>query len=214
MKQTEMRALILKISKRSYDEKLFAGTSGNLSIYDPDSKIIAITPSGIDYQTMKTEDISLITVDGDILEGPHKPSSEWRMHAAIYRDRADVRAVIHTHSPYATAFSVIREGIPAILEEMIPHIGGDVPVSEFAPAGTEALGTEALKALCRRRSCLLANHGVLAVGVDIDQAYKSAVYTEDAAKIYAIARNSGAIRVLPAETQNNIRRKYNMTEEL
>jgi ribulose-5-phosphate 4-epimerase/fuculose-1-phosphate aldolase len=213
MKQIEMKTMVLAISKQSFAEGLFAGTSGNLSMFDPNEKTMAITPSGIDYQTMRTEDIVLLSLDGTIIEGARKPSSEWRMHAAIYRNRTDIHAVIHTHSPYATAFSVIHGNIPAILEEMIPSVGGDVPVSEFAPAGTEDLGLEALKVLQRRNSCLLANHGVLAVGEDIHRAHKSAIYTEDAAKICAIARGQGEIRVLPAEAQNSIRRKYNIAEE-
>jgi L-fuculose-phosphate aldolase/L-ribulose-5-phosphate 4-epimerase len=208
-----MKATVLDAARRSFEEKLFAGTSGNLSIYDPDSGTMAITPSGIDYPTMLEEDIALLRPDGTILEGRCAPSSEWRMHAAIYRNRADIRAVIHTHSPYATAFSVIRESIPAILEEMLLHIGGEIFVSEFAATGTEELGLEALKVLRRRRCCLLANHGVLAVGEDIRRAYGSAIYAEDAAKVCAIARGQGSIRILPQEAQDRIRRSYDIAEE-
>jgi L-ribulose-5-phosphate 4-epimerase len=213
MKRIKIKEAVLEAAKRAFEEKLFAGTSGNLSVCDRTDETMAITPSGVDYRTMKLEEISLLTLDGAIVESICKPSSEWRMHAAIYRNLADVCAVIHTHSPYATAFAAIREGIPAILEEMIPYIGGDVLVSEFAPAGTEDLGVEALKVLRRRNACLLANHGALAVGRDIGRAYNAAIYLEDAAKVCAIARSFGEVKVLSAEAQNNIRRKYGLAEE-
>lgn len=213
MKMLESKQAVLEISKQSYKEKLFAGTSGNLSIYDPVSKLMAITPSGINYPTMQIEDILVTTLDGEIVEGKCKPSSEWKMHAEIYRNRTDINAVIHTHSPYATAFAVVNKGVPAILVEMIPFIGGDIPVAEFALAGTAELGLAALKVLHNRNSCLLSNHGVLAIGKDLYKAHKCAVYTEDSAMICTFAQGLGEIKTVPRDAQNVIRRKYGLPLE-
>ena len=101
--------------------------------------------------------------------------------------------MVHTHSPYATAFAVNNKGIPTILIEMVPFLGGDVPLAAFALPGTEGVGTEAVKVLKERTGCLLANHGVLAVGKDLEQAHLRAVYIEDAARICSIAMSNGPI---------------------
>jgi L-ribulose-5-phosphate 4-epimerase len=213
MEISEMKQTVLEISKRCFEDKLFAGTSGNLSVYNPAIKLMAITPSSISYPKMQIEDILIATLDGEIVEGTLKLSSEWRMHAAIYRSRTDVNAIIHTHSPYATGFAVVNKAIPAILIEMIPYIGGDIPVAKFELAGTAELGLSALKVLHNRRSCLLANHGVLAVGVNLEKAYSCAIYTEDAAKICAYAQTVGEIKVIPMDLQNEMRRKFGLQEE-
>lgn len=184
---------VLAWTKQSFSEKLFAGTSGNLSSYDPKDHTIVITPSSIAYETMTAADIMVIDLDGNILEGKHRPSSEWRMHAAIYRNMPDVKAIVHTHSPYATSFAVNHEKIPVILIEMVPALNGDIPVAKFALPGTDAVGTEALKVLTNRNACLMANHGVLAIGEDLSQAHVRAVYVEDAARIYHMAKLNGRV---------------------
>ena len=188
-----MKEAVCAWSRQSYAEHLFAGTSGNLSVYDPEQDVMVITPSSIPYETMTEADIMVLRLDGTVLEGPHKPSSEWRMHAALYREKPEVGAVVHTHSPYATAFAVNNAGIPTILIEMVPFLGVDVPLAPFALPGTEAVGTGAVAVLKERYGCLLANHGVLAIGKDLEQAHLRAVYIEDAARICSIAMGHGPI---------------------
>lgn len=195
----ETKKILLKMTHRSYEKALFAGTSGNLSIYDREKEIMIITPSSIPYETMEEEDLVLMKLSGEIIEGRYKPSSEWRMHAAVYKERADVGAVVHTHSPYATSFAVNREPIPVILIEMVPFLGGDVMVADFALPGTEDVGREALKVLSGRNACLMSNHGVLAVGETLEQAHIRAIYVEDAAKIYSLARSNGDVKEVPGE---------------
>ncbi|MEG2350229.1 MAG: class II aldolase/adducin family protein, partial [Hungatella sp.] len=182
----ERRRELMEMTYRSYKEGLFAGTSGNLSIYDRETETMLITPSSVSYETMNEADMVLMKLDGEIIEGIHKPSSEWRMHAVAYREKEEVCAVIHTHSPYATSFAVNGEGIPVILVEMVPFLGGDVRVADFALPGTDAVGEAAMKALAERNACLMANHGVLAVGHTLEQAHIRAIYVEDAAKIYSL----------------------------
>lgn len=195
----DRREGLLRMSRSSYEQELFAGTSGNLSIYDREEGLMLITPSSIPYETMRAKDMVLMTLDGEIIEGKNRPSSEWRMHAVIYRERADVSAVIHTHSPYATSFAVNQREIPVILIEMVPFLGGSVPVAEFALPGTASVGEEAVKVLREREACLMSNHGVLAVGTTIEQAHIRAVYVEDAAKIYSLALSNGETHEVPDE---------------
>lgn len=195
----EAKQKLIDIARLSYQKALFAGTSGNLSMYDQESGVMAITPSSIAYEILEAEDIVLMSLDGDIIEGTHKPSTEWRMHAAIYKNRPEIKAVIHTHSPYATSFAVNNEIIPIILVEMIPFIGGEIPLAQFALPGTEEMGLEALKVLGDSQACLLANHGVLAIGENLDQAHTRAIYVEDAAKIYSLARSNGEVKLVPEQ---------------
>lgn len=198
----ELRQKLLEMARRSYHEALFAGTSGNLSCCDRNAGEMYITPSSIPYETMAAGDIVRMTLDGEILDGEKKPSSEWRMHAEIYRRKLEVSAVIHTHSPYATSFAVNHQKLPVILIEMVPFLGGDVEVADFAIPGTVEVGIEAAKKLEGRYACLMANHGVLAVGRDLEQAHIRAVYVEDAAKIYSLALSNGAVKVIDSKHVN------------
>lgn len=192
----KIREELLEMSKRCYREALFAGTSGNLSYFDREAGEMYITPGSVPYETMTADELVRMTLDGEVLEGERKPSSEWRMHAEIYRQKPEVSAVIHTHSPYATSFAVNNRKLPVILIEMVPFLGGDIEVADFAIPGTVEVGTEAVKKLQDRYACLMANHGVLAVGASLEQAHTRAVYTEDAAKIYSLALNNGDVKVI------------------
>lgn len=199
MTRQEMREAVCACAKQSYAEKLFAGTSGNLSVFDAASGLMCITPTSVAYETITPEDMVLMQLDGTVEEGKYRPSSEWRMHAAVYAAKPEVGAVIHTHSPYATAFAVNHKNIPTILIEMVPFLGGDVPLAKFAMPGTAAVGEEAVKVLTDRTGCLLANHGVLTVGRDLEQAHLRAVYVEDAARICSLAMNNGPIHTISEE---------------
>lgn len=196
---TQRKAELLNYTKQSYNEALFAGTSGNLSTYNHNDGVMLITPSSVAYDTMTIDDIMALKLDGAILEGHHRPSSEWRMHAEIYKKMPSVGSIVHTHSPYATSFAVSNETIPVILIEMIPFLGGDIQVANFALPGTAEVGLEAIKKLKDRNSCLLANHGAVAIGANLSQAHIRAVYVEDAAKIYSLAKSNGNVVVIDDE---------------
>lgn len=187
----KIKEQVVAFSKRAFDQKLFAGTSGNLSVYCRERDEIYITPSGIRYETMCTTDVMVIRPDGSVLQGPHKPSSEWRLHAVVYAAYPELGALVHTHSPFATAYAVNHAPIPASLIEMFFFLGGEVACAPFAEPGTAAVGEYAVPLLKGKGGCLLANHGVLAVGADMEQAYIRAEYIEDAAKIYSIAKTIG-----------------------
>ena len=186
-----LRRQIVEKSLQAYRAGLFAGTSGNMSAYCRAENIMYITPTSVRYETLRPEDVVAMRLDGTILGGEKQPSSEWRMHAAVYRAFPDTGAVFHTHSPHATAFAVVHRLIPATLIEMHFFLGGDVPCAKYARPGTDAVGENAAAVLAGKGGCLLENHGVLAVGRDLDEAYLRAEYIEDAAKIYILANTLG-----------------------
>ena len=206
---TELRQEIVDRSLQAFHEGLFSGTSGNMSCYLREEDLMLITPTSVRYDVMRAEDIVALRLDGTVVEGHLKPSSEWRMHTAVYENCPDVNAVFHTHSPYATAFAVNHQTIPAVLIEALVFLGGCAGLwkvfqrgtspfwnlflrrADYATPGTKEVGLNALPALEGRKGCTLANHGVLAVGGDLAQAYLNAEYIEDVARIYAIAHSVG-----------------------
>ncbi|MDU1583357.1 MAG: class II aldolase/adducin family protein [Peptoniphilus harei] len=177
------------------DKNLVAGTSGNLSLRGQADEIY-ITPSGMDYLEITEDDIVKINFMGEILEGDKKPSSEWMMHVEIYKNYPKYNAIVHTHSPIATAFAVSRKKIPLILIEMKPFLGGEIEVAPFKPSGSLELAKSLIPYLKKSNSCLLANHGVVSCGKDIESAFLSAEYVEDAAKIYYYSLNIGDPKII------------------
>lgn len=186
-----LRQQIVSTAQRAYRTGLMAGTSGNLSIFDPSYDCMAITPSGMDYAVMSPEDIVLLQLDGTVLDGCHKPSSEWKMHAELYRNLPNVQAVVHTHSPNATAYAVLRHEIPCVLVEMQLFLKGSVEVADYAIQGSAAVGTNCLPILRRKPACLLSNHGVVTTGFDLEEAFTNSIYVEDSAKIVRLAMSTG-----------------------
>lgn len=188
---SEYKRAVLETAKKAYQEKLMAGTSGNMSVLIREKQYICITPSSYDYSIMEEKDIVIIDLEGNLIEGCHKPSSEWKLHAEIYKNLPHVGAVVHTHSPYATSFAVNHMEIPVILIEMIPFLKGSIEISPYAQQGSAEVGINAVPILARKNACLMANHGVAAVGETIEAAYINSVYVEDAAKIYHMAKCVG-----------------------
>ena len=181
---------IVDKSLQAFRAGLFAGTSGNMSTFLPEEKIMLITPTSVRYETMQADQIVEMHLDGEVLTDG-KPSSEWRLHAELYKAHPEIRAVFHTHSPYGTAFAVNHMAIPAVLIEAYFFLGGEIPCAKYATPGTPEVGIYAAEALGDKGGVLLANHGVVAVGTDLAQAYLRAEYIEDAAKIYTFAKQIG-----------------------
>lgn len=197
MDLTQLKQAVLQAAKKAYEEKLMAGTSGNMSVYCPEEKRMVITPSAYDYGIMEEKDIVVTDLEGNVVEGCHSPSSEWKMHAEIYKHLPHVGAVVHTHSPYATSFAVNHQEIPVILIEMIPFLKGKLEVSAYAEQGSVQVGLNAVPILSRKNACLMANHGVVAVGATMEEAYINSVYVEDTAKIYHMALLTGSPVAIP-----------------
>ena len=168
---------------------LNCGTAGNVSVRVEGGFII--TPSGVKPGAQSAAAMVAMGLDGTVIDPRQQPSSEWRFHRDIYAVRADANAVVHVHSPYATALACQRRDIPGF-HYMIAKAGGDsIRCSAYATFGTQALSDVALLALIDRRACLLANHGMIALGASLERALDLTVEVEELARQYALALMSG-----------------------
>jgi L-fuculose-phosphate aldolase len=194
----EARREVWSASQRLLAAGLVAGSEGNVSRRLPGERL-AITPTRKPHRALQPEDIVVIDHAAEPVEGDLIPSSETFVHIAVYRTRADAGAVIHTHSPYASALAVARREIPALLDEQVILLGGPVAVCAYAPSASEELAERVVEGLGNRRAALLAAHGVVAVGADLEQALFAAELTEKLAQIYLLAEAAGGAVPLPAD---------------
>jgi len=183
-----LRREIVSVSRALDGAGLMPNKSGNVSCRLPGGFLI--TPSGIPYSQLEAAEVVELAADGTPLEGGLRPSSEWRMHGEIYARRPEVAAVVHTHSPRATALSCARLGIPAF-HYMIALAGGAIRCMSYATFGTEELAHNAVRGLEGRRAVLLANHGVVAVGASLREAHAVAFEVENLALQYLELRAAG-----------------------
>lgn len=187
-----VKQIIVEAGRKMYNTGLVAGTSGNISMRNPDKEdSFFITPSSMAYDQIQEHDIVEINSKGEPYIKGLRPSSEWQMHVCVYERFKKYNAIVHTHSTFATSFAVTHEDIPLILIEMRPYLGGDLHVAPYRPAGSKELGEVILPYLEDRNSCLLANHGTISCGETLEDAFMAAEYVEDAAKIYYYAKTSG-----------------------
>lgn len=172
---------------------LVAWTSGNISARDPETNLVVIKPSGIRFEHLTPQNMVVVDIDGNFVEGDYKASSDTASHCYIYRNMPDVYGVVHTHSRYATAFAVVGRSIPCHTTAMGDEFGGEIPCGGFALIGGEEIGQKVVEVLGDSRSpaCLLVNHGVFAVGPSAEKAVKAAVMTEDNAAIMSLAYQLG-----------------------
>jgi L-ribulose-5-phosphate 4-epimerase len=172
---------------------LVAWTSGNLSARVPDEELMVIKASGVPYDALTPEAMVVCDLHGTLVEGDLAPSSDAATHGCVYRHRADVGGVAHTHSAYATAWAARGEPIPCVLTAMADEFGGDIPVGPFALIGDEAIGEAVLATLEGSRSpaVLMAHHGVFTIGATVREAVKAAVMCEDVARTAHLARQLG-----------------------
>jgi L-ribulose-5-phosphate 4-epimerase len=167
----ELREKVIEIALKAQKEKLIPLTMGNFSARDRKLGYVCITPSGMEYEKLTAGDIVVMDVEGNVLDGIRKPSIEAPLHCAVYRRRKDVFGVSHTHSVFATAWAACNESIPVVVAELAAHIGGPVECAIYKPMGSLELAETAAIRLKDRHAILLANHGVLAVGLDIESAF-------------------------------------------
>lgn len=177
---------------RMLDEGITIGTWGNVTLRDPETGYVYLSPSGMPYRTLAEDDIVVVRLDGSRVEGKRKPTIETEMHLAIYRARPGCNAVIHTHPIYSTAFSAMGEDIPLLLDEAAQVLGDTVRTAEYALPGTMELAENCVKALGKKSmACLLKSHGAVCLGETLEQAFGNSTVLEATAQVYSIIRSMG-----------------------
>ena len=204
---------VLDAAKGMLAKGLVAGTAGNVSGRIDDERI-CLTPSSVAYETMTVDDLVVTDLDGNVLEGTRGPTTEKALHLACYRLYPEVKGVIHSHAAHATMFALVHEPIPAIIEEVVVYLGGDVPVCDYKGTGTDDLGEEAARNLADRSACILANHGIVTVGKSPDNALHNAELVERTAMIVWGARALGKPLIpLPDKVNNDMAGVYKYLRE-
>lgn len=204
----EERQVVVEYGKKLITAGLTRGTGGNISVLEPKSKLMAISPSGMDYFETKPEDVVIMDLNGKIVDGFRKPSSEWRMHLIFYQKREDVGAVVHTHSMFATTIATLHWEVPPA-SYLIAYAGKKVPCAPYATFGTQEIADAAYDTMGREyNAVLLANHGLIAVGPDMPSAFGTAEIIEMVCEIYYRAKCVGEPVILPDEEMELMLKKF------
>ncbi|MDR1514881.1 MAG: L-fuculose-phosphate aldolase [Synergistaceae bacterium] len=196
MQMQEEREAIIEHCKKLITHGLTVGTGGNISVFNTEYQLMAISPSGMDYFTTKPEDIVLTDLDGKVVEGDRKPSTEVDMHRIYYNMRKDVRAVVHCHSMYSTVLASLRMNLPAVNNYIAIAGGYDIRCAEYGTGGTWTLAENSFRAMEGRYACFLANHGLLTCAADLPSAFMIAEEVERMAEAYYHAKLLGEPVVL------------------
>ena len=203
-----IREELVELHRELPRHDLVVWTGGNVSARDPETGLVAIKPSGVRYEDLTAVSMVVVDLDGRIVEGTNKPSSDVASHCYIYRHRPDVNGVAHTHSRYATAFAAVGRSIPVYLTAQADEFGGEIPCAGFAMIGDEAIGAQVVEAIGSSPAVLLKNHGVFTVGPTARAAVKAAVMTEDVAATVWAALQIGQPDVLPDDVVARLHRRY------
>ena len=195
------------LGELGYVSSLGSYAPGNISAKLARTRLVLITPSGLAKNALDKRMICTITLEGRVVRGRLKPTSETPTHLAIYKNRPDVNAIVHSHPPYATAFSVARTSIPVVTIEMAGLLGCNVPVAGFAIPGTKRLATKVVRCLKNSSAVLLQNHGLVVVGSTLDEAVSATMAIEENARLLYYASIIGRPRTIPRKDTMKIRNK-------
>ena len=198
---------VVRYGKKLIDRRLTTGSGGNISVYNREKNLVAISPSGLDYYETTPEDIVILDMDGNLVEGKHRPSSEAGMHLAFYKNRADVSGIVHTHSKFATAIACMGWELPAV-HYLIGMAGHRVKCTGYATYGSDELAKKALETIGDSNAVLLANHGLIALGEDVDRAFSTAEHLEFVSEVYYLTKTLGTPNILSDEDMDEVMKKF------
>ncbi len=204
----KLREQVWQLNLELPRNRLVTWTGGNVSARDPETGLVVIKPSGVRYEELRPEHLVVVDVAGALVEGDLKPSSDTASHLYIYRCRPDVGGVVHTHSPYATAFAALGRPIPVYLTAIADEFGGPIPCGGFALIGGEQIGQVVVESIGDSSAVLLKNHGVFTVGKTGEAAVKAAAMVEDVARTVWLALQIGQPDELAAETVEKLHYRY------
>lgn len=209
MTNPDVRQAVVDTAREMYETGLVVGTAGNVSGRRPDGTV-AMTPSSVPYPDITSSGLAIVDLDGEIVEGSARPSSEKAMHLACYRAFPEVGGVVHCHPAHASMFAIARRPIPACIEEVIVYVGGDVPVAAYRTTGSAELAEEVVRHLGDRGAVLMANHGLLCVGHSPEDALHTASVVDHTARIVAGAEALGGVVALPDDIVTNFTNIYGL----
>ncbi|MCE5196938.1 MAG: class II aldolase/adducin family protein [Negativicutes bacterium] len=217
--RTDFCQQIVTAGRRMLQSNLTVETWGNLSLRDPETGFIYITPSAMAYDTIQASDVVVCDASGTLVDGRRKPTMEKELHLAVYRARPEINAILHTHPLYSMVFAVLAEPIPLILEEAAQVLGAAVEVTAYALPGSAELAAYCAAALGRQaNACLLRAHGAVCIGETLEQAFRAATVLEMTAQVYYMARSIGQPQALPAGAvqamQEYVRQHYGQDKPL
>lgn len=208
MRLRSLRAEVCKLNRELFRSNLVAWTSGNVSARDTRTGLVVIKPSGIRYEALTAAQMVIVDLDGKVVEGHLKPSSDTFAHVYIYKHRSDVSGVVHTHSCFATAWAAAGKSIPPILTAICDEFGGPIPLGAYARIGGDEIGQEVIRSIGSSPAILMKNHGVFTIGPTAMAAVKAAVMVEDAARTAYYAFQLGTPEEIPAEEVARAHRRY------
>ena len=204
---------VLAAAKQMLADGLVQGTAGNISGRLADGTV-CLTPSSVPYDTMTLDDLVVVTAEGEVVQGERPPTTEKDLHLSVLRAYPELGAVIHTHAVHATMFALAHEPIPAVIEEVVVHLGGDIPCCAYRPTGTRELGDEVAAALADRAAALLSNHGLVTCAATPAKALHHAALAERTAHIVWGTRAMGAaVHPLPDRVVADMAGVYRFTRE-
>lgn len=204
----ELRHEVCRLHAELTRNNLVAWTSGNVSGRDQTSDLVVIKPSGIQYRDLTPENMVVINLEGNVVEGNYKPSSDTFAHVYVYRHRPDVHGVVHTHSTFATAWAAVGKPIPPVLTAVCDEFGGPIPVGNYAQIGGDEIGQEIIRSIGSSPAILMKNHGVFTIGKTPEAAVKAAVMVEDVARTIYYALALGTPEEIPEEEIRRAHQRY------
>ncbi len=208
MRLASLRREICRLNQELPRAGLVAWTSGNVSGRDPKSGLVVIKPSGVRYEALTPADMVVVDLDGRVVEGDCKPSSDTLAHVYVYRHRPEVNGVVHTHSCFATAWAAVGKPIPPVLTAICDEFGGPIPVGGYARIGGDEIGREIIRSIGDSPAILMKNHGVFTLGASPEAAVKAAVMVEDVARTLFYACQLGAPDEIPPDEVARAHRRY------
>lgn len=208
----EVRVAVLAAAKTMHARGLVEGTAGNVSGRVDDGTVV-VTPSSLSYEEMTLDDLVIVDLDGNVIDGTRSATSEKGVHLATMAAYPEVGAVVHCHALHASMFAVAHRPIPAGIDEFVVYIGGDVPIGDYQPSGSDALSAEVARHLADRSAMLMANHGMVTIGKSVDDALHSALVVEHNAHIMWGAQQLGGVVALPPKPVRDFTGVYQYVRE-
>ena len=207
MRMLKERKLVVEFGRKLVTNGLTTGAGGNLSLINRKQGLVAISPSGVDYFDITPGQVVLVDLEGQTVEGPGRPSSELGFHLALYQQRPEALAVVHTHSPYATTLACLRWELPPA-HYLVGFAGHKVPLAPYHTYGTPELAQAVVKAMQGYNAALLANHGLVALGASLPRAFAVAEEVEFAARVYYQAKAVGEPKILSRAEMERVLAKF------